>query len=326
MHIAILGAGGRIGSVLLYGLRRAMPGAVVTGCTRNPEAAEERGLLAFHPAYDDWSKLGKVDVLVNAVGVIREIVEDDFARAHGGISSLIVCNRDEIGEPKVVQISALGADEAAPERFFQTKGAADRMLLQAGNAVVVRPSVVCTSDTLFLHGLYMLRAWAEKAYGVLPVPAGMPDTRVQPVCMADLVELVATLCSTNNHPPVIDLTGPEVYSLRDLFAMRPPGGRRIRTVELPVPLVQSALSVLRFFVPSFPVGAEQLCLLLQDNTAANDEARRLLGRDLRSTLPFWNYALGESAEPAYCKAEKSTADVSEILREKRTAFRIESPL
>ncbi len=289
MNIVILGATGRIGRALMYGLRSTLPGAIVTGCTRSPDKAEEQGLTVFHPAYDNWSQLGNVDILINAIGVIREVDEYDFDRAHGGISSLIVCNRDEIGNPKVIQISALGADEAAPERFLQTKGVADRILLSAGNAVVVRPSVVCSDDTLFLHGLQLACSWADNMLGILPVPNGVMSTRIQPVCLADLVELVAELCHTNNHAPVVDLTGAEVYTMSDFFAMQ---SSSIRIIELPRSLVEKTLSLFRLFVPSLPIAAQHLRLLQQDNTAPNDEAQRLLGRSMRSTLPFWRYMLG----------------------------------
>lgn len=292
MRIVILGASGRIGRALLAGLSAIMPDAAITGCTRREDKAEELGLQLFDPAYSAWSALGHVDVLINAVGIIREQLEDDFERTHGGVSSLIVCNRDEIGSPKVIQISALGADETAQERFLQTKGVADRILLSAGNAVVVRPSVVCTDDTLFVQCLLFARARAHALLGVLPVPSGVIDTKIQPVCMVDLVELVARLCRTDDHAPVVNLTGPEIFSLRDFFAMMSTSAHPVRTFKLPRVLVEKSLSLAQFFFRNIPLSAQHLRLLQHDNTAPHTEARRLLGRDLRSTLPFWEYVLG----------------------------------
>src|SRR5690606_32678126 len=135
---------------------------------------------------------------------------------HGGLSSLIVCNREDIGNPKVIQISALGADEQSPLRFLQTKGAADRILLKSGNAVVTRPSIVCVPGTLLVQKLRTIQNTARFFAGRFPVPAGFSRVRFQPVMITDLVDIVTKLCLTNGHPSTLDVTGPDICTYNDL--------------------------------------------------------------------------------------------------------------
>lgn len=295
MNIVLFGASGRIGRAVLHGLRCAFPTAVVTGCTRHEHTARLLHLLHFDPFYDDWSRLGHVDILINAAGLFQETIEADFDRVHGGLSSLITCNREEIGSPKVIQISALGADEQSPLRFLQTKGAADRILLRSGNAVVVRPSIVCTPGTLLVQKLRMIQNTARLMFGRFPVPAGFARTRIQPVMIDDLVALVAALCQTDGHPPVIDLTGPDEFALGSLPGFLAPDGQKpVRLQELPVGLIGFVLTLSGLLSLPRPVNREQLRLLLQNNTASNEEALRLLGRPLLPTQAFWLRELSDA--------------------------------
>lgn len=295
MNIVLFGASGRIGRTLLKGLHSAFPEANITGCTRDENTAETNHLMRFDPFYDDWSQLGHVDILINAVGIFQEKSEADFDSAHGGLSSLIVCNRENIGNPKVIQISALGADEQSPLRFLQTKGAADRILLKSGNVVIVRPSIVCTPGTMLVQKLRMIQNTARFLFGRFPVPAGFLRTRIQPVMSNDLVDLIVTLCRTHVHPPILELTGPDVYTYAELPGLlNPDENSHIKLIELPFGLVDVTIALLGLFALPRPVTREQLRLLLQDNVASGDEARTLLGRPLTSTRLFWQQELSDT--------------------------------
>lgn len=295
MNIVLFGASGRIGQVLLEGLQTAFPDASVTGCTRDEHTAETLHLLQFDPFYDNWSQLGHVDILINTAGIFQERIEADFDRAHGGLSSLIVCNREDIGNPKVIQISALGADEQSPLRFLQTKGAADRILLKSGNAVVVRPSIVCVPGTMLVRKLRMIQNTARFLCGRFPVPAGFARTRLQPVMIGDLVALVVALCRTNSHPPMLDLTGPDVFAYSDIPGfLQPDEQTRIQLLKVPFGLVNTTIALLGLLGLPRPVTREQLRLLLRDNIASNSDAQSLLGRPPLSTRSFWQQELSST--------------------------------
>ena len=132
MRVVVLGANGQLGTPVLRRLLQDHPGAQVTGCVRAASMADFAGdaaclphLLAFDPFRDDWSRLGRVDVLINCIGIIRETPALDFARAHMGLTALMLQHRALIGNPKLIQVSALGADVHSPSGFLRTKGLAD---------------------------------------------------------------------------------------------------------------------------------------------------------------------------------------------------------
>ena len=93
-------------------------------------------------AYKD-RRLRGVDVVVNAVGILRERRTASFAAIHeqGPAALFEACIR--AGVPKVVQISALGAEPDAPTGYFRSKAAGDTLLSKLPlEWVIVQPSLV----------------------------------------------------------------------------------------------------------------------------------------------------------------------------------------
>ena len=133
MRIIILGASGQIGSFLFEDLRSKY---TVTGTSRKSSTS----LLRFDPFLDDWSALGEADVVINCIGQIQESSSCSFKKIHLGISKKLIENRMLLGDPRIIQISALGASAIHPVEFLRTKGEADDYLLQFPDTVVARPS------------------------------------------------------------------------------------------------------------------------------------------------------------------------------------------
>jgi uncharacterized protein YbjT (DUF2867 family) len=108
----------------------ALPGVrVVEGEFTRPEAWLE--LVAGH------------DAVVNTVGIIREASGATFATVHTEAPIALFEAAARAGARKIVQLSAMGADEAAVSRYHRSKHAADLRLAELGVPfVVVRPSLV----------------------------------------------------------------------------------------------------------------------------------------------------------------------------------------
>ena len=135
MHILITGANGFIGGHLLMALRQM--GHEVTGCVRNPQAAKIRwpdaGFIQADFSRDravaDWlPRLRNVDLVINAVGIIREHGSQRFDRLHRDAPIALFRACAETGVRRVIQISALGADESAFSQYHLSKKAADDLL------------------------------------------------------------------------------------------------------------------------------------------------------------------------------------------------------
>jgi NADH dehydrogenase len=289
-RICVLGASGQIGSVLMPQLTVDFPDAEVTGCVRKQVSPAAAGTyLSFNPFKDDWRMLGKVDVLINSIGIIEQTADLTFEKAHEGLTRLMLANREKLGNPKLIQISVLGADAESHSAFLQTKAKADEILLKQFRTVVIRPSIVCTPGTVMVQKLRMLGRMSRLMGGYLPFPAQFTQTCIQPVLADDLAQLVSLFCATDQHPPLVEAVGSETYSLGQLI--RYVGKRPIRLVLFPQ----------TWFNALFPLGARllsgllnrsQLHLLERDNVADVKVFQELLGHPPGRTKHFWLQELG----------------------------------
>ena len=121
MNILLTGASGFIGSHLLRRLHAA--GHRITACVRQPQAAARRFAGADDIACDfsrdtpeaAWlPRLEGIDVVINAVGIIRETRRQTFTALHSATPEALFRAAARCGVKKVIQISALGADEDHP--------------------------------------------------------------------------------------------------------------------------------------------------------------------------------------------------------------------
>lgn len=281
MKIIILGASGQIGSVLFDGLRHRHE---VTGTSRK----QSPKFIQFDPFRDHWSLLGKADVLLNCIGQIEPTRASSFAHIHVGLTKLMIQHRASLGNPRIIQLSALGASTAHNVEFLRTKGLADELLLQCPDTFIVKPSIVCTHNTMIVKKMLMLKRIARYTSGLLAVPEGFLQTRIQPVMPKDLTDVVEALCVTTGYARVVDVVGPMALSFREIITiMFKTGGMRSRLVEMPKKIVDVvALYGVSALFPSF-INAQQYRLLFADNIADKTGIEDILQRPLTPTEQFF---------------------------------------
>jgi nucleoside-diphosphate-sugar epimerase len=224
--ILITGASGFIGSHLVEALaaaghrivcatRRGQPGDIRD--IRDPKESRFTYIAAdFTRDFDMevWKKhLAGIDVVINAVGILREHGSQTFQALHD-LAPRALFAACEAASVKVVQISALGADENARSRYHLSKKAADDALLAPQNkrnkSVVVQPSLVYGPGGTSAQ-LFNLIA----SLPVIPLP-GSGDQRIQPIHIDDLTQAVVRLVETDRYPGQrIPLVGPEPITFRD---------------------------------------------------------------------------------------------------------------
>lgn len=284
MKILVLGASGQIGRVVYDGLKKSFE---VTGTSRRSSGE----FVQFDPFLDDWSKLGKQEVLINCVGQIQETTAGSFHHIHVELTKQIVSNRAKLGNPRLIQISALGASPEHAVEFLKTKGIADEILLQYPNTAVIRPSIVCTHQTMVVKKIIMLSGMSRYMMGVLPVPKGFLQTRIQPIMPDDLVDLVKRVC-IDDEINLLNAVGPEIITFGELVKLvSEKRNRNIITVEISRSLSDAV--VLKFVSRLMPqtINPQQYQLLFQDNVADVSICRRMLGRNLASTREFLKTSL-----------------------------------
>jgi uncharacterized protein YbjT (DUF2867 family) len=266
LNVLLLGARGFIGRHTAVALRAAGH-EVVCG--------ETDFSRALQPA--DWlPSLEGIDAVVNAVGIIRERGARTFHALHEAAPQALFAACRSAGVRRVVQISALGADDMARSRFHRTKKRADDYLASLDlDWTVVQPSLV------FGEGGASARLFALLASLPLTPLPGDGGQRVQPIHIDDLAELIATLVSV----PVrnkLDAVGPREITLRGWLGLlrAQMGLGKPRFVEVPRSLI--------------PVARETLQMLDRGNTGSAVAITRLLDRAPRDPNDFLDAAQGKA--------------------------------
>lgn len=290
MVIFVTGASGFIGHALACRLTRR--GHDVVAAARAMPSEPARRLCGRFVAVDfvhdvreeAWRpRLAGVDAVVNTVGIFREAGSQTFARVHVEAANALFAACRAQGISRVVQLSALGADERAATAFHRSKRAADDLLLaQVPLAVCAQPSLVY-GDGGASAALFTTLA----SLPLIPLP-GRGDQRVQPIHLDDLTQ---ALCSLVEHgwpgERRVPMVGPGAVTLRDLLAalrrgMALPAPRFVRVPESQVHAAVALSGALAGSV----IDTDALAMLQRGNVADPDATIRVLGRVPRSIDAF----------------------------------------
>jgi uncharacterized protein YbjT (DUF2867 family) len=281
MRIAILGGTGQIGAVISREMQLKFPEAEILACSRSGKGVNG---FQFNVYQKDWTVLGKLDVLVNAVGIIEETGENTFQKIHIGIVNKMVDEREILGNPKIIHVSVLGSNKDSPSKYAATKGIADNILKTQENWVIIRPSFVCTPGTTIIQKVKMLHKISKISFGLLPIPTHFLTAKFQPVMGEDVAHICIESIRQNLAKKVIYATGPELYTLEDW--LRTIGKGKIRLVKIPKWLIDRPLRLLIKAIPQI-MNTDQYLLLGEDNTHDNVEMINVLGRLPLDTKQFW---------------------------------------
>jgi nucleoside-diphosphate-sugar epimerase len=281
MRIVLLGASGQIGSVIYDALKKHH---IVVGTSRK----QSRGLIQFDPFRDKWSMLEKTDIVVNCVGQMEATPSSSFYKIHVELTKLIVQNRKAIGNPRIIQLSALGASPNHKVEFLKTKGIADDYLLQHSNTVVVKPSIVCTHRTMIVKKMLMLIKISKYTQGFVFAPKGFLNSQIQPVMPQDLAALVVSLCTTQDLPKVINVVGPERLTFHQIIDfMFKTKNKSYRLIQVPKVLTDALAYGASLLFPKV-INSQQYQLLFENNIADATIAETILGTPLTPIKQFFS--------------------------------------
>ena len=272
MIILITGATGFIGRRLTSVLRAA--GHRVIAASRRAESSDSVAAdFTRDFDVDAWiPKLSGVDVVINAVGIIREHGAQSFENIHARAPKALFAACAKAGVKKVIQISALGADTGTT-RYFTSKHAADEYLTQLPLAwTIVQPSLVFGPGGSSA-ALFTLLA----SLPVTPLPSGGLQ-QVQPIHIDDVIAAITAIVETSaTNGQRVALVGPEPISLREFL-------RRLRErmqlprawfVSIPSSFMRITASIAQY-LPGSLLDPETLSMLEAGNTAPATDTQRLL--------------------------------------------------
>jgi uncharacterized protein YbjT (DUF2867 family) len=250
MNVLLTGANGFIGRYLMASLLEA--GHRVVPAVRHPAETDRRLPAPASIAVDfnrdvraeDWTpRLAGIEAVINCAGILQARPGQSIAAIHAAAPKALFAACEEAGIKRVIQISAISAEEAAGTAYASTKRDADDFLASTNlDWVVLRPSLVYAEGTY--GGTALFRALAALPVAIPMIGRG--DHLFQPIHVDDLC---ATVLRILDRPSiariVVDPVGPETLTLRQIITdlRRWLGFAPTRIIEIPAGFVRIAARI-----------------------------------------------------------------------------------
>jgi len=284
--VTVFGASGFIGRHVVQ--RLAARGIAVRAAVRNPNEAlflKPMGYVGqITPVQANIRNEASVraavdgaDAVVNLVAVLYESGKQRFDALHVAGAESVAKAAKAAGCKRLVHISALGADRAAPSRYARSKAAGEEAVRSAfPDAVILRPSIVFGPQ----DGFFVRFAEMSLVSPFLPVFGcsfprwkdgrldiyGSGGTRFQPVYVGNVADAVMKgIEDAATTGKLYELAGPRAYSFVEIMRLVLAETNRSRLI-LPIPFWLG--SIMGFFaeiLPIPPITRDQVATLKRDS-------------------------------------------------------------
>ncbi len=224
-QVTLIGGSGFVGRHIAR--RLAARGIRVVIPTRNRERAKRELIVLptvdvvradVHSPHELDALVAGADAVINLAGILHERRRGDFERVHVELAGKIADACRSQGVPRLLHMSALGADPNAPSRYQRSKGEGEALVVRAAAdtlaVTVFRPSVIFGAGDSFLS----LFARMQR---LLPIVfLGSPQAKFQPVWVEDVARAYADAAGDRlAFGQRYELCGPKVYTLRELVEL-----------------------------------------------------------------------------------------------------------
>ena len=242
-HVTIFGGSGFVGR---YIVRRLVPeGWTVTIAVRDPakaaflvkEAPDGQVRAIAGDILSDASvrtALEDATCVVNCVGTFDIRGSNNFVAIQQDGATRIAKLAAEAGITRMVHLSSIGASEASPSIYSQTKARGEAgVLAHIAQPVILRPSVSVGPEDQFFNRFAKLARLSP----LLPVVGAA--TRFQPVYVDDVAQAAAKAVNGEVAPGTYELGGPDIRSFGELMSGMLTRIERKRPIfDIPLPLAR----------------------------------------------------------------------------------------
>jgi uncharacterized protein YbjT (DUF2867 family) len=193
---------------------------------------------------EDWrTRLAGVEAVINCAGVLHGGRGQDIEAIHATAPIALFDACAAAGIHRVVQVSAISADDEAGTEYAVTKKRADDHLRTLSlDWTVLRPSLVYGEGSY--GGTSALRGLAGLP-GISPL-VGDGSAAFRPIHIDDLVETVVRVVETDRFArQTLEPVGPEIVPLRELIAKYRAwlGLAPVPTLAIPMPVMRVAARI-----------------------------------------------------------------------------------
>lgn len=288
MRVLVIGGTGFIGQHVVAQLVKA--GHAVHVPTRR--YAKGRDLLVF-PALTLFEAdvhidahledlLTHVDAVINLAGVLHskpgKPYGPEFQRVHVELPRRIAAACRKIGVPRLLHVSALGANSEAPSAYQRSKAAGEAALkaefssYSQGNYTIFRPSVVFGPEDSFMNLFAKLARWLPA------IPLAQSKARLQPIYVRDVAKvMVNALENSSTYGKTYVVAGLSQYSLAELVSLAARWSGRPRPV-VAMPRFVGYLQALFFeLLPGQPIMSRDNLNSLRVDNISEDRMSPELG-------------------------------------------------
>jgi NADH dehydrogenase len=221
-----------------------------------------------HPASVE-AAAREADVVINLVGILFERGRQTFDAVQSTGAETVALAAASVGA-RMIQVSAIGADESAPSRYARSKALGEKLVRSAAPAaVILRPSVLFGPGDDFFNKFAAIARFSP----ALPLVGG-GHTRFQPIFAGDVASaIVAAIEGHAKDGEIYEVGGPEVYSFKELMQfMLATVGRQRLLIPIPFALAKFQAGLLQL-MPK-PLLTPDQVELLRDDAVVSDEAKR----------------------------------------------------
>jgi NADH dehydrogenase len=274
-HCLIFGGSGQIGRNLIRKLTRN--NYRVTVVTRNIHQKSYIIKTQANAGYIDIVEANifdekkiralfkKTDICINLIGILFEQKKGNtFKNIHSIFPSLLAKLCKEYNLKHFIHLSALGINDAVDSEYAKSKLEGENNVLKNFPlATILRPSIVYSVDDNFTTNFMTL-------LNRLPIfPLYYEGkTKFAPIHCSDLTDTINHIISKNIYSKIIECTGPEIISFKELLQklLYLINKKRI-LVPFPLPLAKFSA---RFFelLPNPLLTSDQLRLLKYNNISS----------------------------------------------------------
>jgi NADH dehydrogenase len=215
-----------------------------------------------------------VDVVVNLIGILNERGQETFKAVHVDLAAKVVAAARTAGVKRLLHMSSLAADPAAPSRYLRSKAEAESRVHASALALgwtIFRPSVIFgPGDSLTNRFARLLRL----SGGLMPLARA--EARFAPISVEDVVEAFRrAVTGRATIGQTYELCGPHVMTLEQIVRMTAAvAGLRCSILRLPDPVALAQALVMNF-LPGKPFSVDNYKSLTIDSVCREDGCTRL---------------------------------------------------